>query len=176
MIFNDKYNRAIDLMKITSEEFSQTYNSIIEKIPSPILKKCEKCRRFEKEYDDLGYSYSLGAGMDGDGAIELCYTNWKNRQGFEIYVAEVTEKKIKKLKVIDEDERYGYMMWEFGGLDIRKGDNELRFSFELKRVEQNRYQVKMQKEINNEIHDDPIVKEFTQTELLEKLNVKKSRR
>ena len=48
MIFNDKYNRAVKLMKITSEEFSQIYDSIVRKFPSPILKNVKNAEDLRK--------------------------------------------------------------------------------------------------------------------------------
>lgn len=172
MIFNTKYNSIIDLMKQTSNNFGETYEFIVQQIPQEIIRKCRKCKYFSKDTKNAEYILFI----EPNDAIELSILNYAKGTGVYLSLSELKKEDLETMDIFDEDNPDNTCICNLGELKLVKPKERTIFTFQLKRVEKDKYIITQTHSASHEKHEAITEKIFTLNELLTILNNKKTKR
>lgn len=183
MIFNEKYNKSLELMhEVAGEDFQNTYNQIIKLLSKEELEKCKKCKAFKNERSNDDTEVYLRTFKDGDIENEVELTIHLQNDDIDqmiYYVIDASALQPENLKYLgigeEDDEIYfnlGFMVID----SISKDSFPLFFKFQLRRTNENEYTLNYKKTIGTEKVIKSKVKKYTYQELSEKLKANTNKR
>lgn len=181
MIFNDKYNKIIELITKSSEEVKTKLEKFIDLLPEKALKKCKKVKNFGLYIDRDNYiDLSILKEKNINESIGLSLDNEKENIHFLLTINETEEKQIKELPL--KEKNLDLFFIDLGELSIEKQNHEITYDFELNKIENDIYEIKVIKTINKVI-DNKLIHEksstsktYTYNELIELLHLKSNKR
>lgn len=155
MIFEEKYNNAINLLCNLKKEFKNDFDEAIKLLPNRLSKKCKSRRNFEYYDENILSSFirennEMEFVVNGDDLF------------FKIQMKELNEKTIDHIKEFENVEPL------FFALDIE--DKSIMYDLDIRKVRNNRFVISVRKD--NEYDESEVTYyEIGKKELLEKLNV-----
>lgn len=184
MIFNDNYNKIIELMMEVNEDFKNDYLKFINSLPEKITKKCKK----EKDFDIEIKKQNTYAELTTDETyIELevnAESAFDSSINFLLNINKIKEKELDELPInksttseIAIDAGTFYITTEKKGFEY-----ETEYDFDIIKTSKNEYCIKATK-FTNKIYcarmspnKEETTKTFTKEQLIEKLKLNTNKR
>lgn len=179
MIFNEKYNKTIELISQTNEEFKSMYIDFINSLPEKALSKCKKMKKFSLNEKKENMYIDLETHKNNE-AIELCIESEKNDLHILLTLNEIKEKELKELPIEAKDK--DLFVIDIGDFSIGKNNKEIEFDFLLSKIDNNNYKLTTKKTISKMINNKLIIenektsKTYTYNDLVNKLQLKTNNR
>lgn len=133
MIFDEKYNNAINLLCKLNTDFENDFNMALKLLPQRLTKKCKSKKYFEYFDDDLLANFDIQNG-------QMEFTVKGDDFFIDFGVNPLSEKIIERMEEFDMIESL------FFTLDIE--DKSVMYDLEIRRVRNNRFVISVRK--NNE--------------------------